>query len=78
MEFDTLFVVYIVQSHRYTIFEDVGCRITVLKTTLSAVLVPALRLAPCLVSGVYGCKENLPCSPARFDWIILRLEYVSH
>jgi Pheromone A receptor len=71
------FAEYILQPVRYDIYEDFGCRIDTLSTALTVVLIPVPRLAICLVSGGYGCKI-VPSAPQRFNWKILRLEYVSH
>ena len=43
---------------RYDIFEDFGCRIPLLNTSLGIVLIPAWKLVISLISGVYGCKTN--------------------
>jgi Pheromone A receptor len=51
-------VVYIFQPTRYGVYEDFGCRILVVSTAMSVVLILVPLLAICLVSGVYGCKNT--------------------
>jgi Pheromone A receptor len=73
-----VFVAYIVQIHRYGIYEGFGCRIAVHDTAVSVVLIPVPRLVISLVSGLYGCKDTSAAPELQSDWIILRREYVSH
>jgi hypothetical protein len=55
----TPLIVYVVQLNRYTIFEDLGCRLPLFKTALVIVLIPGWRLAISLISGIHGVKDTL-------------------
>jgi len=48
------FLVYVVQGHRFNIFEGIGCYPAIYNTTLAVVLVDIWPLAIALVSSVYS------------------------
>jgi len=53
-----MILTYIVQEHRYDIYEDVGCYPAIINTAVSLVLISAWPIVIGLVTGVY-CSLNI-------------------
>lgn len=64
----TLFTAYIVQSHRFDIFEDIGCYPAILNTAWSLVLISAWPIVLGLITAVYCGKHTSSCS---FPYVLI-------